>query len=65
MSTVTITLSDENFARLQEIAAQFHMTKEDLARVSVEELLTRPDDAFINAADYVLRKNTDLYKRLA
>jgi hypothetical protein len=36
-----------------------------LARVGIEELLTRPDEAFKQAAEYVLQKNADLYRRLA
>jgi hypothetical protein len=41
------------------------VTVEDLARVGIEELLSRPDEAFQQAADYVLRKNAELYRRLA
>jgi hypothetical protein len=38
---------------------------EDLVRISVEELLAKPDEAFKKATDYVLKKNRDLYDRLA
>ena len=65
MSTLTITLSDERLAKLREIAARFSVTPEDLARVSIEELLARPEEAFQEAADYVLKKNAELYRRLA
>ncbi len=65
MTTLTITLPDDTLARLKEIAARFQISPEDLARLSVEELLSRPDDAFQHATDYVLKKNTDLYQRLA
>jgi hypothetical protein len=34
-------------------------------RVSIEELLSRPEDAFKQAAGYVLKKNAELYRRLA
>jgi hypothetical protein len=43
MSTLTITLSEERFARLKEIATRFNVSAEDLARVGVEELLKQPD----------------------
>ncbi len=65
MSTIMITLSEERLAKLQEIAAQFNISPEELARVGIEELLTRPEDAFQRAVDYVLNKNADLYRRLA
>ena len=65
MSTLTITLSEDRFAKLQEIAHRFNIKAEDLARVSIEELLTRTEDSFQRAAEYVLQKNADLYRRLA
>jgi predicted transcriptional regulator len=65
MSNLTITLSDEHLAKLREIASRFNVKAEDLARVSVEELLTRPEESFQHAADYILHKNTELYRRLA
>lgn len=65
MSTITITLSDERVAQLREIAARFGVKPEDLARVGIEELLTRPAEAFQQAVEYVLRKNQELYRRLA
>ncbi len=65
MSTISITLSDDRLEKLREIAKRFNVAPEDLARVSIEELLTRPDESFQQAADYILKKNTDLYRRLA
>jgi hypothetical protein len=47
------------------LAARFQVAPEDLLRVSLEEILTRPDEAFQQAARYVLAKNADLYRRLA
>jgi len=51
--------------KLQEIASRLGVTPEDLVRISIEELLARPDDAFQQAVDYVLNKNAELYRRLA
>jgi antitoxin FitA len=65
MSTLIITLSEDRLAKLQEIALRFNIKAEDLARVSIEELLTRPEESFQRAAEYVLQKNADLYRRLA
>jgi hypothetical protein len=50
---------------LREIAERFNLKPEDFARVSVEELLTRPEESFQRAADYILDKNAELYRRLA
>jgi predicted transglutaminase-like cysteine proteinase len=65
MSTLAITLSDDRLAKLREIAERFNIKAEDLARVSIEELLTRPEESFQHAADYILHKNAELYRRLA
>ncbi len=65
MNTITITLSDERLAKLREVAARYSVTPEDLARVSIEELLAQPEETFQAAADYVLKKNAELYRRLA
>ena len=65
MQTITITLSDDRLAQLQQLAVRFGVQPEGLVRVSVEELLTRPEDAFQRAVQYVLEKNADLYRRLA
>ena len=39
MHTITITLSDDRLAKLQEIAARLHIAPEELARAGVEDLL--------------------------
>ncbi|MFN8497295.1 MAG: DNA-binding protein [Anaerolineae bacterium] len=65
MSTVTITLSDEQLSRLRERAVELKTTPEELARAGVEDLLTRPDEDFDRVVAYVLNKNAELYRRLA
>lgn len=65
MSSITVTIPDERLIMLQELARRFNVAPEDLVRVSVEELLTRPEDSFKQTVDYVLKKNAELYKRLA
>ena len=65
MNTITVTLSDDRLTKLKEIAARFNIAPEDLVRVSIDELLTRPEETFQQAAQYVLDKNSDLYRRLA
>jgi predicted transcriptional regulator len=65
MDAITISLSDADLAKLQEMADRNGITPEDLARISIEELLARPDKDFQRTVEYVLKKNEELYKRLA
>ena len=65
MSAITINLSEERMERLREVASRLGVSPEDLARMSVEELLARPDEKFEEAARHVLEKNAELYRRLA
>ena len=65
MTTITIELPSERLQKLQEMALKFGVTMEELIRVSVEDMLTQPEEQFRKAAQYVLKKNTELYKRLA
>ncbi|GIW01235.1 DNA-binding protein [Roseiflexus sp.] len=65
MTTITIALSDDQLQKLQQVATLFQVTPEELVRVSVEELLSRPEEEFRKALEYVLQKNTELYQRLA
>ncbi len=60
-----INLPDDRFLQLKEMAVRFRVTPEELAMVSIFNLLRQPEDVFKEAADYVLRKNAELYKRLA
>ena len=65
MSSITINLPDEHLLKLREIAARLRISPEDLARMSIEELIAQPEERFESAADYVLNKNAELYRRLA
>jgi predicted transcriptional regulator len=65
MTTITIRLPDKDLRKLEEVAARFNVTPEELARLSIEELLSRPDEAFRQAVQYTLEKNSDLYRHLA
>jgi antitoxin FitA len=65
MNAITITLSDDRLAQLQEMATRFQVSPEELVRVGVEELLAQPDDVFQRVVAAVLKKNAELYRRLA
>ena len=65
MSSITINLPDDSLNKLQEAADRLGVTPEELVRVSIEELLSQPEESFKQAIDYVLKKNAELYRRLA
>jgi antitoxin FitA len=65
MSSITIELPEERLQKLREMASELGVTPEELLRASVEDLLKRSDDEFKQAAEYVLKKNSELYRRLA
>jgi len=65
MSTLTIALSEERLQKLEEIARRFQIAPEELVRVSIDELLSLPEEDFRRAVDLVLNKNAELYRRLA
>ena len=65
MATLTVTLPEEKWKQLKEKAEYYGVAPEELLRASLEELLSRPDEAFQQAMAYVLTKNAELYRRLA
>ena len=65
MSDITVTIPDTQLAQLKEKAAQLGISLGDLVLLSIEEILSRPDEEFRQAAEYVLQKNAELYRRLA
>ena len=65
MTTITISIPDDHLRKLQEIAKRLNLTPEQLARIGVEDLLGKSDESFEELASYVLRKNEELYRKLA
>ena len=60
---IELTAAEER--RLREQAARLGVDPADLARAAVSDLLANEDDDFRSAAERVLRKNQELYRRLA
>ncbi|MEH2382626.1 MAG: DNA-binding protein [Nostoc sp.] len=65
MNTITIKIPDERLLKLQETASNLGVSIEELVLMGIEEVLNKPNASFKGAMDYVLKKNTELYKRLA
>lgn len=62
---LTIELSPAQTDRLRQEAERLGLAPEDLARAAIADLLATRDDEFKAAAERVLRKNEELYRRLA
>jgi hypothetical protein len=62
---LTIDLSPAQAERLSQEAERLGLAPEDLARAAITNLLATPDEEFKRAADRVVRKNEELYRRLA
>ena len=62
---LAIDLSPAQAERLRREAERLGLTPEDLARAAIADLLATPDDEFRIATERVLRKNEELYRRLA
>ncbi|MDX2232201.1 MAG: DNA-binding protein [Leptolyngbyaceae cyanobacterium bins.349] len=65
MASITIDLSDSQFQKLQNLARVHGIATEVLLKASLEDWLSLQKDDFVNAADYVVAKNAELYRRLA
>jgi len=62
---LSIDLSPAQGDRLRLEAERLGLTPEDLARAVIADLLATASDDFKAAADRVLKKNEELYRRLA
>jgi len=65
MTTVIVSMSDELTRQLNETAGRLGVSPQELAQAGLEDWLRRPREDFAAAAQYVLRKNEELYRRLA
>ena len=62
---LSIDLSPAQADRLRLEAERLGLTPEDLARAAIADLLATTGEDFKVAADRVLKKNEELYRRLA
>jgi predicted transcriptional regulator len=65
MKTLTIQLSDETADRLKALAERHGMSLEEVAQVSLDDQLKRLGQEYEEAAEEVLSKNAELYRRLS
>lgn len=62
---ITIELSDQQAERLQRTATSLGIEADELARATIADAIAQPLEDFRQAAEIVLRKNKQLYERLA
>lgn len=65
MASITINIPDAQLQKLQQLAQESGISLEDLLRASLEDWLSYPKNEFVQASSYVLKKNAQLYRRLA
>jgi antitoxin FitA len=58
-------LPGQSPSKLQQAAERHSVSPEQLAILSIEEKLAQIEEDFRGSAQYVLRKNSDLYRRLS
>lgn len=63
--SISLDFDDEQSARLEKRARELGVDARELALAAVNDLLTRPVDDFDRAAQFVLEKNNELYRRLS
>jgi antitoxin FitA len=64
MSTLTFAVTEEKAEQLTTAASKLGVSVEDLLRRTTENFLVHQEE-FQTAAEYVLQKNSELYRRLA
>lgn len=65
MTTLSISISEERLQKLKAVAVRYKVEPEELIQISIDELINQPEQAVLDAIEYVLHKNADLYRRLA
>ena len=63
--TISLNLPIDAEKRLAEVAKRLNIPLNDLAAAAIRDLVAQPADDFERAAQRVLEKNRELYRRLA
>jgi len=65
MEQITLTLPEETAEQLKDASKKIGVKPEEFLLTSLQEKLANLDSDFTDAMHYVLKKNAELYKRLA
>lgn len=63
--TLGLELDAQQLQRLEEAARRLNVSVNELAVAAISDLLAKPESDFDRAAQRVLEKNAELYRRLA
>lgn len=63
--SIHLQLDEDQSKRLIELALQLKVDPSDLAKAAIEELVSPSSSEFDHAANRVLMKNQELYRRLS
>lgn len=58
-------LAEQTASKLQEVAERLSVSPEQLSFLSTHEKLAKLEEEFPRSAQYALKKNADLYRRLS
>lgn len=64
-TTLTLELPEERLDQLRKLAQEAGLSPEELVQARLGEWLDQGPEDFQRAAQHVLRKNAELYQRLA
>lgn len=65
MKVLELKLPEKTASKLQEAAERLSVSPEQLSILSIEEKLSHLEEEFRRTAEYALKKNAALYRRLA
>lgn len=65
MTTITVSLTEDQKKRLEDIARQSGATVEEVAQLGLQAWLDCEREELLSTAKYLLKKNAELYLRLA
>jgi hypothetical protein len=65
MKVLELRLPQPTASKLREAAERLNVSPEQLSILSIEEKLAQLEDEFRCSAEYALKKNADLYRRLS
>ena len=65
MATININIDDNKAKLLEQKAEEFGLSLNDLITATFNDLISKPDENFSDAVDYIINKNKKLYKNLA
>jgi flagellar biosynthesis/type III secretory pathway protein FliH len=64
MDSITVDLTENQLARLKEMASRMSVTIEEMARACLTDILAQTEEGISSTVDHVLEKNAELYRRL-